>query len=81
MPEEHVLNYEDFKRQYLGEWWTVDERYQALVERLEQYYKDTPDSMDNKEALKHWKLFKDWCKHNGYTHKEIVRAKGVARHD
>lgn len=52
-----------------------DERYISLVNRLQQYYDDTPDSMNNKDAAQFWKTFIKWCDDHGYTRKEINEAK------
>lgn len=73
------MNQEEFKRQFLGDW-TVDERFEALVERLQQYYRDTPDYMDNRDARPHWEAFKKWCSERGYTKTEVDRAKSAANY-
>ncbi len=52
-----------------------DPRFQALCERLLQYYKATPDNMSNRDALPHWRAFRLWCRERGYTPEEINRAK------
>lgn len=54
-----------------------DERINALLDRLSLYYTDTPDSMDNREAMRHWKAFLQWADRRGYTRKEINQAKKV----
>lgn len=65
---------EDYRALLLGNF-VPDEREIALHERLVKYYKDTPDSMSNRDALPHWKLFTEWCFNNGYTREEINNAK------
>ncbi|WP_345873145.1 hypothetical protein [Shewanella algae] len=55
-----------------------DQRWIDLVERLELYYRQTPDEMDNRTAMGYWKEFKRWCAERGYTQDEINRAKGNA---
>jgi len=52
-----------------------DHRMIELYNRLEQYYKDTPASVSNKDALPIWKEFKKWCSECGYTIDEINQAK------
>lgn len=52
-----------------------DERYISLVNRLQQYYDDTPDSMNNRDAAPFWKNFIQWCDTHGYTREEINKAK------
>ena len=69
-----AMNHEDYKRIWLGEF-VPDERYLKLVDRLNQYYRDTPDSMSNQDALPHWKAFKTWCNQHGYTQEELNQAK------
>ena len=66
----NVLLYGEFK---------PDERQISLHERLEQYYRDTPDEVDNRTAMKHWLEFKQWCNDCGYTQDEINRAKRNVR--
>lgn len=53
----------------------LDSRFTRLCDRLQEYYLATPDSMTNKQALIHWKQFKEWCLAHGYTSEEINRAK------
>lgn len=64
--EFNVLLYGEFKPDY---------RYEELCKHLAEYYKDTPDNIDNKTAMKRWRLFKAWCSVNGYTQREINKAK------
>ncbi len=52
-----------------------DQRTLELEKRLAKYYADTPDSMDNREAYRHWRGFREWAKISGYTLEEINRAK------
>lgn len=52
-----------------------DERANALHDRLEKYYIDTPHSMDNRTALVHWKSFLTWCGERGITREELNDAK------
>jgi hypothetical protein len=59
---------------------TPDEREIALHERLVKYYKDTPDSMSNRDALPYWKAFNKWCNGNGYTREEVNNAKRQCAH-
>ena len=56
-----------------------DERWQRLYDKFEQYYKDTPDSMNNKDALPFWKKFNEWCNINGYTRDEVNDMKKSIR--
>lgn len=65
---------EEYRKQMLGEW-LPDKRLEALYQRLEKYYKDTPDSMSNRNAMPYWLEFRKWCDRNGYTQEEINRAK------
>jgi len=58
---------------------TPDKRDVALYERLDQYYKDTPDSMGNRAAVRYWREFKQWCNERDYTQDEINRAKRNVR--
>jgi hypothetical protein len=64
---------EELKATYLGEW-KVDDRYNALVERLAKYYIDT-ESVSNKVAMGLWKEFKRWANCCGYSSEEISCAK------
>lgn len=73
-----IMTPEDFKAQYLGDF-TIDQREIDLLERLEKYYRDTPDSMDNRTAKPHWSAFILWCERNGYTREEINKIKRMAR--
>ena len=43
----------EFKKLYMGEF-KPDPRMIALVERLEQYYRDTPDNMGNNYSVRYW---------------------------
>ena len=56
-----------------------DERQIELHKRLEQYYRDTPDEMDNRTAMKYYREFKQWCDDCGYTQDEVNRAKRNVR--
>lgn len=69
-PDKTQLLYGDFK---------PDKRYIDLHERLELYYRQTPDEMDNRTAMTYWKEFKRWCAERGYTQEEINRAKSNIR--
>ena len=44
---DRVMSKDEFDNPYLGEF-KPDERYRALVERLDEYYKQTPIQMGNK---------------------------------
>jgi len=66
------MNEEEYKRLYLGEFTPIDE---ALYNKIEEYFINTPDSMDNRTAFPYWVEVKKWCFDNGYTQKEITRAK------
>ena len=68
------LSAEEFRDLYSGKF-EPDERSNRLYERLLQYYKDTSDSMSNKEALKYYKEFKSWCVDNGYSSNAVSRMK------
>lgn len=69
---------QEFRRLYMGEW-KPDERLQALEDRLALYYEQTPDSMGNREALKYWRQFREWCRYGGYSDEEVTRAKQSGR--
>jgi hypothetical protein len=69
-----VVQAEDFRQQFLGDF-KIDERRRALVARLEEYYRNTPDSMSNREAFQHWNDFIWWCDQYGYSKAEINAAK------
>lgn len=58
---------------------TPDQRVIDLHERLDLYYKQTPDEMDNRTAMPYWKAFKKWCADRGYTQEEVNRAKRNVR--
>ena len=68
------MNEADYKRLIVCDF-APDKRYQALYERLEQYYLDTPNSMDNRDARKYWIAFNRWCSDRDYTRQEINHAK------
>ena len=72
--EEIAELYPGNKEQYFCEF-KADERFQALCERLQKYYNDTPSLMSNRHAVQQWNLFKLWCRNNGYTQDEINIAK------
>lgn len=65
---------EQFKREFLCVF-TPNQRDVDLDKRLEQYYRETPDSMSNKDARVCWKQFKQWAAEHGYTQENINRAK------
>lgn len=73
------MDHAEFKRQMLGDF-TPDQRTIDLHERLQRYYRDTPDSMSNLDAQPFYEDFKQWCAERGYTNDEIVRAKKNARY-
>jgi len=58
---------------------TPSQRDIDLYERLELYYRQTTDEMDNRKAMSYWKEFKRWCADRGYTQEEINRAKRNVR--
>ena len=64
-------------RDSLWNYFPVDKREIALSERLRQYYRDTPDEMDNRTAMKHWQAFEQWCNDHRYTQDEINRVKSL----
>ena len=68
----------DFNHLYMCKF-EPDERLQALEDRLPLYYEQTPDSMGNREALKYWRQFHEWCKCYGYSSAEINKAKRSGR--
>lgn len=72
------MNESWFRQQY-ETYYSPGGRMEALVERLEQYYRDTPVSMDNKTARLHWIEFRKWTASFGYTQQEINRAKAIAK--
>ena len=69
---------QEFKRLYMCDF-KSDERLQALEDRLALYYEQTPDSMDNRTAMKYWKQFRWWCRCFGYSADEINKAKRSGR--
>lgn len=69
---------EDYKKLFQQEF-SPDPRRLALLERVEQYYRDTPDSMGNKEALPYWIELKKWVSEHGYSQDEFNQAKMDAR--
>jgi len=77
--ERAKLSESEFNVLLYGEF-VPDERENAVYDRLTQYYKDTPNSMDNRVAMIHWKLFKQWCNEHGITRDEINRAKKQCAH-
>jgi len=54
---------------------TPDHRRMDLYERLDLYYQQTPDEMDNLTSMGYWKDFKRWCDERDYTQEEINEAK------
>lgn len=64
----------DFRSLLYGDF-KPDERQIALYERLEQYYRDTPNDMCNRTARKYLRELKLWCDVRGYTREEISQAK------
>ncbi len=68
----------DFKV-FLCEEFTPSQLEVNLHERLNLYYQQTPNEMDNRDALPHWIDFKKWCFKHGYTQEEINRAKRKKR--
>lgn len=52
-----------------------DPRYQALLDKLDWYYKCTPDEMSNHDALPYSRELHKWVRDCGYTNKEFSRAK------
>jgi hypothetical protein len=65
---------ETFRRQFESVF-APDDRQNALIDRLIKYYNDTPDSMNNRDAMVHWRSFKEWASVCGYTQDEINQAK------
>jgi len=61
----------EFVKMFMGDF-KVDERQQALDDRLMQYYRET-DECSNQYARERWRHFKLWA--YGYTQKEISDAK------
>lgn len=72
--------HEQWNKQYLGDF-KVNTRFNDLCDRLQEYYTSTPDSMNNKDAMKYWKLFKQWCGERGYTQEEINKAKRARKYN
>lgn len=58
----------------LGEF-LPDQRAIDLHDRLQQYYDDTPDDCTASHVHICWAMFNRWCRENGYTHDEVIRAK------
>lgn len=59
---------------YMGEF-KPDIRMVELHDRLQKYYDETPNEMNNKDALIKWKEFKEWCSYFGYSQDAINQAK------
>ena len=72
------MNEAEYKRLYFGIW-EPDKSKNELLERLEKYYTDTPDSMSNQRAKYHWLKFKRWCDEKGHTTDDINWAKRNCR--
>ncbi len=70
-----LLKSDSDKAQLLYGDFTPGQREIDLYDRLELYYRQTPDEMDNRTAMGYWKEFKRWCVERGYTQEEINRAK------
>lgn len=73
-----IHNEKQWREQFLGDF-KPDDRKNALVDRLEEYYKSTPSGMDNRNAMKYWKEFICWAGDRGYTQQEINKAKRDSR--
>lgn len=69
---------ERFQEEYMSNF-IPSQREVDIRIRLEQYYLRTPDSVSNREAQQHWKVFTDWCDQNGYTAHDIYQAKKAVR--
>lgn len=54
---------------------TPDPRYEALLAKLDWYYKCTPDEMNNRDALPYSRALSKWRKERGYSIEEFNRAK------
>jgi len=72
------MNESQFKSMFMSSF-NPDPIHEAICERLREYYNVTPDSVDNKEAAKHYRKFSDWCKNNGFTTEQISSAKKDGR--
>lgn len=68
------ISREDFEKMWLGTF-ESDPREAALLDRLEQYYADTPSTMGNRQAQVVYLMFLGWCENNGYSRDDINRAK------
>lgn len=68
----------EFQKQHMCNF-RIDPREQRLIDRLNQYYDETPDSMSNQAAIQFWREFKRWCEANYYTREEVNRAKRSIR--
>lgn len=55
--------------------YSVSERDQAIHDRIALYHQQTPDSMDNKQALPFSRSLHRWVHEMGYTPEEFSRAK------
>lgn len=64
----------DFYKQMIGDW-KADPVETQLIERLQQYYDETPDHLSHKDALIKWKEFREWARAMGYTSADINRVK------
>ena len=77
-PESEKDRRSEFNNLLYGEF-KPDYRYEELCKQLAEYYRSTPDGVDNKAAMERWRSFKAWCFENGYTQQEINRAKRDCR--
>ena len=64
----------EFRKLYHCEF-KAEPEYAKLLDRLNLYYEQTPDSIPNQIAIKYWRDFKKWCDCHGYTSEDINRAK------
>ncbi len=71
-------NTEEYRKHFLGDF-KPDRHFQKLCERLEEYYRCTPERMDNREAYLYLKDFRKWCADRCYTQEEINLAKKQIR--
>lgn len=69
-----VSTLKDYRDQYTCTW-EIPPRRIALIERLEQYYRETPTTLSNVLSRPYADAFKRWCDEGGYTHEEVNAVK------
>ena len=68
------MNDIEFNRIYFGVFGS-DQRSLKLLNKIDEYYKNTPESVDNRTSHRISTEFSQWCAENGYTRSEVSYAK------